>query len=117
MSDGRDSHKGPRRQDQLLDNLARMVQAGRFTMEEAERLRAAANSSDFDDVVGDIRRRHIQATVDAAVEDGGLTQEEADAMLERVENGEDPRLLRDLRRSLHAHRRRTDAHDHDIGTP
>jgi hypothetical protein len=41
-----------------------------------------------------------RARLDAAVDDGRLTQEEADVVLERLENGELPRFLRDHRRGF-----------------
>ncbi len=77
-----------------------MVTTGRVTEVEAERLRATATPGDFDDAARDIRRRHVTASVDAAVEDGSLSKQEAEAILERLENGADPRFLRDLRRRL-----------------
>lgn len=100
MTDSLDNHQGSRRRAQLLDNLDKMVAAGRVTKVEAERLRAAAKPGDFDDAARDIRRRHVTAKVDAAVEDGSLSNQEAEAILERLQNGEDPRFLRGLRRRL-----------------
>ncbi len=75
-----------------------MVEAGRLTEEEAERLRGAANARVFDDAVLEIRVRHARARLDEAVGDGRLTQNEADALLERVEHGEHPRTPLELRR-------------------
>ena len=67
--------------DDLIERLDEMVEAGRLTEEQAERLRTAHQPGEFDDVVREIRLEHIRARVDAALEDGRLTQEEADAML------------------------------------
>jgi hypothetical protein len=82
----------------LLARLDKMVAARRITDEDAARLRAAAASGDLDAEAQQIRLRHARARVDAAVEDGRLTQQEADTLLERVQNGEHPRVLRGLRR-------------------
>ena len=83
---------------QLLGRLDKMVAAVRLTEEEAERLRAAAESGGLDAAVQELRGKHAQATVGAAVEDGRVSQEEANALLERLEVGEHPRFLRGLRR-------------------
>jgi hypothetical protein len=75
-----------------------MVEAGRVTDEEAERVRTAADSGERDEAVRGIRLRHARARVGAEVRDGRVTQDEADLILRRLENGEHPRLLRGLRR-------------------
>jgi hypothetical protein len=82
----------------LLERLDTMVENGRLTKEEAERLRTAGESSEFDVAVHEIRLRHARARVDEAVEDGRLTRAEGDALVERLENGEDPRIVRGLGR-------------------
>ena len=75
-----------------------MVRAGRLTEEDAARLIAAANSGEFEEAAREIQLKHARARVTAAVEEGGLTEKEARAILERLEKGEDPRFLRGLRR-------------------
>ena len=75
-----------------------MVRAGRLTEEDAARLIAAENSGEFEDAAREIQLKHARARVTAAVEEGGLTEKEAQAILERLERGEDPRFLRGLRR-------------------
>ena len=79
-----------------------MSRAGRITDHDAARLRAAAEAGEIDEIdeaVRDIRLEHVRARVTVAVEERRLTREEADVVLGRVENGEDPRpLLRRLRR-------------------
>lgn len=82
----------------LFGRLEKMVAAGRITDEEAARLRAAAESGDLDAEVGRIRRGHVHAKVEAAVEEGSLTAAEAEKVLEQVENGAHPRVLRTLLR-------------------
>jgi hypothetical protein len=77
-----------------------MVESGRLTEVEAQRLRGADGPGGFDDVVRDVRVRHARASLEAAVRDGRLTPKEADRFLERLRNGEDPRSLRAVLRQL-----------------
>jgi len=84
--------------DALIGRLDKMVAAGRFTTAEAERLRSAVESGDLDQVIGEIRSRHVKETLDAAVLGGGIGADEADAILEQVKRGEHPRLPAGLRR-------------------
>ncbi|MHB1533891.1 MAG: hypothetical protein ACYC1D_04605 [Acidimicrobiales bacterium] len=77
-----------------------MVASGRVSEQEGERLRAAGGPDEFDAVVGEIRVRHAGARLDAAVAGGAMSQEEADANLARLRNGEHPRSLREHLRSL-----------------
>ena len=74
-----------------------MLRAGRVTEAEAERVRRAADSHELDEAVGAIRLRHARELLDESVEDGSLSRQDADALLERLRRGEDPRLLRGLR--------------------
>lgn len=82
----------------LLERLDKLVEAGRITEEEAERLRAA-EPGERDDLIREIRLNHAKAKLDPAVEDGRLTQDEADDILGRLANGERPRFLGPLRRA------------------
>src|SRR2546421_255478 len=59
-----------------------MLENGRVTVEEAERLRGAACTQDFDEAVREIRFRHATERIDKAVEDGSITPEEAATLLE-----------------------------------
>jgi hypothetical protein len=82
----------------LLERVTKMLESGRITLDEAERLRCAEGSSQFNAIVGEIRGRHAGARLDQAVQDGRLTRDEADVLLGRVEDGEHPRVLQGLRR-------------------
>lgn len=82
----------------LVEKLDKMVKAGRLSEEEAERLRTAATSDELDDAGREIQLGHARARVTAAVEDGSLTQDESRAILDRLDQGEDPRFLRGLGR-------------------
>jgi hypothetical protein len=93
-----DQHQLEASRERLLERVGKMLQAGRITAAEAERLRCAAGSSQFSEIVCEIRVRHAGARLDEAVEDGRLTREEANVLLGRLEDGEQPRFLHDLRR-------------------
>ena len=80
----------------LLERLDKMVEAGRITEEEAQRLRAAEPGK-RDNLIREIRLHHARAKLDPAVADGRLTQDEADDILGRLANGERPRFLGRLR--------------------
>ena len=84
--------------ERLLERLDKMVEAGRITNEQAERLRAA-QPGERDDTVQEIRLNHIRAKLVGAVEEGRLTQSEADDILGRVAEGEQPRFLGRLQRA------------------
>jgi hypothetical protein len=82
------------RRDRLLPRLGPMVESGRLTPEEAERLRGATDSSEFNGAVREIRVRHAGMQLDAAVADGRTTRVEADGFLDRLRRGEHGRFLR-----------------------
>src|ERR1700730_9461750 len=88
------------RRGRLVTRLDHMGTSGRRTEAEAERLRAATESREFDQAVRDIRLRHAWMKLDAAVAHGGLTREEADGFLEQLRNGQHPRSLRAHLRKL-----------------
>ena len=81
--------------DRLLGRLDRMVEAGRVTDEEAQRLRAAANPAETDAAVGAIRARHAGGKLEAAVACGALTRAEADDILRRLRGGDHSAALRE----------------------
>ena len=86
--------------ERLLKQLDKMVASGRVTETEAARLRAAAGSDEFDQAAREIRVRHAGEHLNAAVEGGQMTQEEANAHLEGLRRGEHSRFLRAHLRSL-----------------
>src|SRR5579863_2791331 len=84
----------PEGRKRLLAQLGNMVKSGRVTETEAAQLRAAIDDDTFDKTVQGIRIRHAEAHLDAAVEGGQMTHEEANAHLEKLRSGEHPRSLR-----------------------
>ena len=82
--------------DRMLERIDAMVQAGRLTEDEAERLRRA-DPSRRDDIIREIRLRHAQAKLHTALEEGRMTQTEVEDVLDKVANGERPRFLGRLR--------------------
>jgi hypothetical protein len=86
----------------VIEQLDKMVAAGRVTEDEAARLRAAQGTGDMDSVMGEIRARHAAPQLESAVLAGEMTREEADHQLELLEKGEHPK---GLRARLRAHRR------------
>jgi hypothetical protein len=91
---GTDGETGSRRRERLLERLDRMVASGRVSKAEAQRLRAAKTPSQFEAAEREIRVRHARSRLDAAVEDGSLTREDADDYLNRLRDGGHPRSLR-----------------------
>jgi hypothetical protein len=77
-----------------------MVASGRLTEEEADRLRGADESGQFDSAIRGIRVRHAGAKLAAAIEDGSLSQEDADVILNRLRSGEHSAAIRAHLRSL-----------------
>jgi hypothetical protein len=78
-----------------------MVESGRVTASEAERLRGAAEPKEFDEAVIGIQARHAGEKLNAAVEGGHMTRDEADAYLQRIRQGEHiPGLRARLRKLL-----------------
>lgn len=90
--------------DRILEQLDKMVAAGRITESEAAHLRATAGTPEFDAAMGAVRARHAEAKMDVAIRSGEMTQEDADANLERLRRGEHPT---GLRARLAKHRPRT----------
>ena len=82
--------------------VEKMLASGRISEDEAARVRAAvASGGDVDGAVGQIRLRHAQEWVAAAIGDGRMTQAEADDVLARLAGGEDPRTVRRGRHRRH----------------
>lgn len=85
---------GPKSQERILPRLDKMVASGRVTETEAAGLRAAGQPEEFEAAVRSIRLRHAGARLDAAVEGGQMTRQEADGYRDRLAKGEHPRSLR-----------------------
>jgi hypothetical protein len=81
-------------QERVIEQLDRMVDSGRITPEEANRLRVTAGTTEFDAVMSAIRARHAQAHTDAAVAAGTMSPEDAAAALESVRQGDHSADLR-----------------------
>lgn len=101
MDDGFGTQLDAAKRQRIIERLDQMVESGRVTGQEAERLRAAREPNAFDAVIRDIRVRHAGARLGTAVDDGSLTQEDADGFLEQMTKGEHPRSLRARLRGLH----------------
>jgi hypothetical protein len=78
----------------VLEQLDRMVASGRITEAEADGLRRADGTTEFDEVMNAIRARHAQAHTAAAVADGTMSQEDEAAALESVRQGDHSADLR-----------------------
>ena len=82
------------RQERIIEQLEKMVASGRITPEERSASVPAAGTPEFDAVMAEIRARHAEVHTDAAVAAGRLSQEDADATLDRVSGGEHTAELR-----------------------
>lgn len=98
MIHGPGRHAWLKRGPRLFERLDKLVRAGRLSDEEAAGLRTAADTGQLGEAAREIQLRHASARVNEAVADGTLTPEQARVLLERLASGEDPRLLRGLRR-------------------
>ena len=87
----------------VLDRVDKMVAAGRLTEEEGARLRAAARSGGLDKEVRRIRVRHAKARLESAVESGRVSKEQAQRVLERLDEGADPRIVLGLGAKTRGH--------------
>ena len=80
--------------ERVVEQADKMVASGRFTAEEAQRLKAARDTGGAQRVLWDIRARHARERLDVAVAEGAMTREEAEDILRRVQGGEHSRRLR-----------------------
>lgn len=94
MADNAEKRLGPRTRERLLGRLDAMIKSGRVSETEAARLRTSADPDEFESTIVDIRARHAGTRLDAAVQAGDLSRQEADAVLERVRSGEHSPALR-----------------------
>jgi hypothetical protein len=86
----------------IVEQLDKMVASGRMTQAEAENLRTAQGTPDFEVALGAIRARHASAYLEAAVEAGEMTPQDAEDQSQRLLRGEHPK---GLRARLRMHRR------------
>lgn len=93
MKDDRSDELDPRQLARLVGQADKLVSSGRLTPEEAERLRSADDQRSAMQVVRDIRSRHASERLGAAVAEGSVGREEADAILGRIHAGEHSREL------------------------
>ena len=78
----------------IVEQLDTMVASGRMTPAEAEKLRTAQGTPEFEAALGAIRARHASSYLDAAVEAGDMTREEANEQSQRLLRGDHPKGLR-----------------------
>jgi hypothetical protein len=78
----------------LPRRLDKLVATKRLTKEEADRLRSAELDGQVEDVLTSIRARHASARVDAAVDVGRLSRDEADHIVNQIRAGEHSPALR-----------------------
>lgn len=72
--------------------VTKMLKGGRVTAEEADRVFNASDAAELERAVGEIRLRHARAKLDADVRQGRMTRDEADLVIQRIQQGEHPRL-------------------------
>jgi polyhydroxyalkanoate synthesis regulator phasin len=94
------------KEERILQQLDKMVASGRITEDEAADLRAAAGTEQFEGAVGVIQARHAGEHMESAIAAGEMTQDEADAYLDRLRRGDHPKGLR-ARLTKHRPRRHT----------
>jgi hypothetical protein len=94
MDDDGQARTGRANARHLTQSIDKLLASGQVTEEEAARLRAALEQGGRDVVVRDIRVRHAEAALAGAVQDGRMTQQEADGYLDRLRAGEHSRSLR-----------------------
>jgi hypothetical protein len=83
------------KEQRIVQQLDKMVDSGRLTADEAERLRAAEGTPEFERAIGEIRARHASVQLESAVRSGQISQDEAEEQLRRLRSGEHPKGLRE----------------------
>jgi polyhydroxyalkanoate synthesis regulator phasin len=81
-------------EDRIVEQLHRMVETGRISDAEAQRLRSTRGTAEFAAVLNEVRARHAAAHLDRAVEEGRMGAEQAADFLDRVRAGDHSRRLR-----------------------
>ena len=94
------SSTSAKQRERIIATLDRMVEKGRLTRAEADRLRAANEPSAFDTALRSVRMRHANSKLAAAIEDGSVSQQDADAILDRLGKGEHSSAIRAHLRAL-----------------
>jgi hypothetical protein len=102
MNDGHNAKaaKTPANHDRLERRLDKMVDAGRVSADDAERVRTAASSDEREAAVTAIRTQHVRARIDEAVVDGRLSEEQAAGLRQLLDGGQDPQQIPGLRQAL-----------------
>jgi|SRR5215204_701220 len=90
----------------LHPRLDRMLARGRITPEEANRVRDAKDQAEQHAALTAIRTRHARDRVAAAMAEGRIQADEADEVLQRLAEGEDPKAVRRLLHGMTAGRDR-----------
>jgi polyhydroxyalkanoate synthesis regulator phasin len=82
------------RHDRIVKQLDKMVARGELTDAEASQLRITEGTPAFEHAMAAVRARHAAERMAPAVAAGEMTQQEADAYLDRIRAGEHPAGLR-----------------------
>lgn len=90
----REERRNEMNTDRVTQQLDKMVQTGRMTENEAQRIRDAESTPAFEKAQLAVRVRHAGEHLSAAVADSEVTREEADHQLQRLREGEHPKGLR-----------------------
>ena len=78
---------------QVLARVDKMMAAGRLTEEEGARLRAAAHSGALGGELQNIRLRHAKARIARDASSGRVSEDETELLLQRLNDGADPRIV------------------------
>jgi hypothetical protein len=81
-------------EDRIIEQLDRMVESGRITDAEAQRLRATRGTEEFAEALNEVRARHAASHLDRAVAEARMSADEASDYLHRVRAGDHSRELR-----------------------
>ena len=100
MSEGHQADEEAAKRERIVKNLDSMVESGRVTETEAAHLREAPLPVAFERAIRDIRVRHAASKLDAAVEAGEMSTQDAEAILVRLRKGEHSGALRARLRAL-----------------
>ena len=102
MNDGHNAKaaKTPANHDRVERRLDKMVEAGRVTADDAERVRTAESPDERDAAVTAIRAQHVRARIDEAVAEGRLSEQDAAGLCQQLDAGQDPQQIPGLRQAL-----------------
>ena len=81
-------------EDRMMEQLDRMVESGRITDAEAQRLRATRGTAEFAAALNEVRARHAGVHLDRDVSEGRMSADEARGYLDQVRAGDHSRQLR-----------------------